>query len=91
MNILITRASGQIGLHVLERFVNKHDVIGVDLKPCPIKDLKDFVVKCDLRNYELVREIASDVDVVIHLAAQVSVEKSCSIQPTMLKVTSSQR
>lgn len=75
MKILVTGSSGQIGSYVLERFVNK-EVIGVDLKPCPIKDMKDLVVQGDLRNYEFVRENVKDVDVVIHLAAQVSVENS---------------
>ena len=75
MKILITGASGQIGSYVLERFVDRCDVIGIDLKPCPIKDLKDLV-QGDLRNYEFVREIVRDIDAVIHLAAQVSVENS---------------
>ena len=76
MRILITGASGQIGSYVLERFADKHDTAGVDLKPCLIKDLKDLVVRGDLRDYEFVREIVKDVDSVIHLAAQVSVENS---------------
>ena len=76
MKILVTGASGQIGSYVLERFADKHDTAGVDLKPCPIKDLKDLVVQGDLRNYEFVRKIVKDVDAVIHLAAQVSVENS---------------
>ena len=76
MKILITGASGQIGSYVLEKFVDEYDVIGIDLKPCSIKDLKDLVVQGDLRNYKFVREIVKDVDTVIHLAAQVSVENS---------------
>ena len=76
MKVLVTGASGQIGSYVLERFVDKCDAVGVDLKPCPIKDLKDLVVQGDLRNYEFVRKIVKDVDAVIHLAAQVSVENS---------------
>lgn len=76
MKILITGASGQIGSYVLERFVDRYDVIGIDLKPYPIKDLKDLVVQGDLRNYEFVRGIVKDVDAVIHLAAQISVKNS---------------
>ena len=74
--ILVTGASGQIGSYVLERFVDKHDAVGVDLKPCSIKDLKDLVFQGDLRNYEFVRKVVKDVNIVIHLAAQVSVENS---------------
>ena len=76
MKILVTGASGQIGSYVLERFMDKYDAVGVDLKPCPIKDLKDLVIQGDLRNYEFVRKVVKSVDVVIHLAAQVSVENS---------------
>ncbi len=76
MKILITGASGQIGSYVLERFADKHDTAGVDLKPCPIEDLKDLVVQGDLRSYEFVKKVVKDVDGVIHLAAQVSVENS---------------
>ncbi len=76
MNILVTGASGRIGSYVLGRFADECNAVGVDLKPCPIKDLKDLVVQGDLRNYEFVREIVRGVDVVIHLAAQVSVENS---------------
>jgi UDP-glucose 4-epimerase len=54
--------------------VDKYDAVGVDLKPCPIKDLS--VIQGDLRDYEFVKEIVRDVDAVIHLAAQVSVENS---------------
>ncbi len=76
MKILITGASGQIGSYVLKELVDKYDAVGVDLKPYPIKDLKDLVIRGDLRDYEFVREIVKDVDAVIHLAAQVSVENS---------------
>jgi|Deesub1362A_J573_1020465.scaffolds.fasta_scaffold00471_31 UDP-glucose 4-epimerase len=76
MKILITGASGQIGSYVLERFADKCDAVGVDLRQCPIKDLKDLVVQGDLRNYEFMRGVVRDVDVVVHLAAQVSVENS---------------
>ena len=76
MKVLITGASGQIGSYVLEKFADKCDAVGVDLKPCPIEDLKDLVVQGDLRNYEFMRRVVKNVDAVIHLAAQVSVENS---------------
>jgi len=71
MKILITGASGQIGSYVLEMFEDRWDVVGVDLKPH-----MDKVVQGDLRDYKFVERVVKDVDVVIHLAAQVSVERS---------------
>lgn len=76
MRVLVTGTSGQIGSYVLEKFADEHEVVGVDLKPCPLKELEDLVVQGDLRDYEFVKDIARDVDAVIHLAAQVSVENS---------------
>jgi len=73
---LITGASGQIGSYVLERFLDRAEVIGIDLKPPRIKELNDFIIIGDLRSREFVENIVKDVDVIIHLAAQVSVERS---------------
>ena len=73
---LITGASGQIGSYVLERFLDKAEVIGVDLRPSRIKELNDFIIIGDLRSREFVEKIVKDVDVIIHLAAQVSMERS---------------
>ena len=56
--------------------MDKYEAVGVDLKPCPIKDLRDLIVRGDLRDYKFVRKIVGDIDAVIHLAAQVSVENS---------------
>jgi|GEM_PF-4728773 nucleoside-diphosphate-sugar epimerase len=45
MKIHITGASGQIGSYVLERFADRYDAVGVDLRYCPIKDLKDWLFR----------------------------------------------
>ncbi len=75
--VLVTGASGQIGSYVLELLSRKYEVIGVDLKPYPFnEEFKDLVKIGDLRSYEFVKNIVKDVDAIIHLAAQVSVEKS---------------
>lgn len=76
MKILVTGTSGQIGSYVLERFAERHDAIGVDIRPCQIENLKDSVVQGDLRNYGFVERVVRDVDAIVHLAAQVSVENS---------------
>ncbi|HEC96192.1 MAG TPA: NAD-dependent epimerase/dehydratase family protein [Euryarchaeota archaeon] len=73
---LVTGASGQIGSYVLERLLDRAEVIGVDLRPSGIKEINDFIILGDLRSREFVEKIVKDVDVIIHLAAQVSVERS---------------
>lgn len=74
--ILVTGASGQIGSYVFESLADREEVIGVDLKECPVKDLRAFFVLGDLRDEEIARKLVKDADVIIHLAAQVSVERS---------------
>lgn len=73
---LVTGASGQIGSYVLERLLDKAEAIGVDLRPSGIKEINDFIILGDLRSREFVEKIVKDVDIIIHLAAQISVEKS---------------
>jgi UDP-glucose 4-epimerase len=74
--ILITGASGQIGSYIFESLADREEVIGVDLRECTAKDLRDFFVLGDLRDEKLAERLVRDADVIIHLAAQVSVEKS---------------
>jgi len=78
MKVLITGASGQIGSYVLEDFAKRYDVLGVDLKQSQIEDLKDLIIRGDLRDYNFIERIVKDFkpDVIVHLAAQVSVERS---------------
>jgi len=77
MKVLITGASGQIGSYVLEMLDKKYEVIGVDLKPYSFnEEFRELVITGDLRSSKFVRNLVKDVDAVIHLAAQVSVERS---------------
>ena len=77
MKVLITGASGQIGSYVLEMLDKKYEVIGVDLKPYPFnEEFRELVMTGDLRSSKFVRNLVKGVDAVIHLAAQVSVERS---------------
>ncbi len=77
MRILITGASGQIGSYVLELLAKKHEVIGMDLKPYQFNEkYRKLVITGDLRSSKFVRNLVKGVDAVIHLAAQVSVERS---------------
>jgi len=76
VNIVITGTSGQVGSYLMEHLMKKHDVVGLDNRPCPYPQLQenarlvDVYLKKDLSKY------LKDVDWVIHCAAQVSVEKS---------------
>lgn len=77
MKILITGVSGQIGSYVLELLAKKYEVIGVDLKQYPFNEKYcELVITGDLRSRKFVQRVVENVDAVIHLAAQVSVEKS---------------
>ena len=77
MKVLVTGASGQIGSYVLELIAKKYEVIGVDLKPYPFnEEYRELVITGDLRSFRFVQSIVKDVDAIIHLAAQVSVERS---------------
>ncbi len=87
MKVLITGASGQIGSYVLERFADKYNAVGADLKPYPIKDLKDLVILGDLRDYEFVRRLVRDIDAVIHLADKFQLRIAGMTRFTMLRIT----
>lgn len=62
--ILVTGASGQIGLYIFESFANREEVIGVDVRDCPIKDLRSLFVLGDLRDAKLAERLVKDADVV---------------------------
>ena len=71
MKIAITGSSGLIGACLFGRLSGSHEVFGLDLKPSPYTTIAG-----DIRDYCLVEKIVSNVDVVIHCAAQTSVAKS---------------
>jgi UDP-glucose 4-epimerase len=63
----------------LERFSRKHNCTGVDIRKPPFKDareIEDLIVLGDLRDLDTVKRVCKNVDAVIHLSAQVSVENS---------------
>ncbi len=75
MNILVTGASGQIGSYVLEELRGGHEVRGMDVAEQPYPHLRQCTRRMDIRSGE-VKEACAGVDAIVHLAAQVSVEKS---------------
>jgi len=64
MNILITGSSGFVGTYLCNRFRQTHDVFEFDL-PFDIRDPSNVLTK-----------VNSDIDAVIHLAAQVRIDKA---------------
>jgi len=77
MDVLITGAAGQIGSYLFEHLIKKFEVVGLDLRRFG-NELDECLILCDLRNERRVNEILSELkpNVVIHLAAQVSVDRS---------------
>ncbi|MDD1769692.1 MAG: NAD-dependent epimerase/dehydratase family protein [Methanomassiliicoccales archaeon] len=74
--MVITGSSGQVGSYLLEHFSDGHEVLGLDVRPSPIRpaggasEMVDIAKTADLGKY------IKGADWVIHCAAQVSVEKS---------------
>ncbi|MBE0518247.1 MAG: GDP-mannose 4,6-dehydratase [Thermoplasmata archaeon] len=76
MKVLVTGSSGQLGSYVCELLLDKHDVSGIDNKPATYDSVKALTRMGDIRRMSDVESVVADVDVVVHCAAQVSVERS---------------
>jgi len=91
VRILITGGGGFIGSHLAEFFVKKgcETIILDDFTNANLNNIrgllrfKNFMlVKEDVRNFDLLKEISKDVNAIFHLAAQIHVDKSV-IYPTL--------
>ena len=57
--------------------LSQHDAIGIDIKkPEPPGNPGADIIQGDIKDYQLMMSQTKDVDVVIHTAAQVSVDRS---------------
>ena len=74
MKVLVTGSSGQLGSYVCERLRNAHEVIGLDIRERAIDGIS--AVSGDIRKGGAVRGAVAGVEMVVHCAAQVSVEQS---------------
>lgn len=87
MIILVTGAAGFIGSHTVEHFLERgHKVVAVDNESAKSNsafywDDRAANYKVDICDYDAVRRLFDDVDVVIHLAAQARIQPSL-IDPT---------
>lgn len=86
MKILVTGGAGFIGKHLVKALIKKNFQITIfdnfsnsnkkDLVKNPFKEAK--IVVGDIKNYDEINKIIAEHDVVIHLAAKISVNESLS-------------
>jgi UDP-glucose 4-epimerase len=85
MRILITGGAGFLGSHLAEKYINEgHKVFVVDnLLNGNLNNIRTLLHKKnfkfihdDVRNQELYKKLPTDLDAIIHLAAQIHVDKS---------------
>jgi len=85
MKILITGGAGFIGSHLCEKYTFEgHTVICLDnFMNCNLANIRALLthrnfklVYGDVRDFDLLEKIIRDVDVIIHLAAQIHVDRS---------------
>jgi len=75
MKILVTGSSGTIGTRLCETLLEKgHTVIGADWEPCKWNPLVEALrINIDLRDKEQFHMLPTDVELIIHLAANARV------------------
>lgn len=75
MNILVTGSSGTIGTRLCERLLaDGHKVIGADWEPCKWNtDVEALRIDIDLRKADEFGKLPTEVDLIIHLAANARV------------------
>lgn len=81
MNIFITGGMGFVGLHLSSYFVNQNYKVTIfdnyaNSKIQKLKDPNIKIIKGDILDYQLLSKSLQNIDVVIHLAAQISVTDS---------------
>ncbi|MDD1771122.1 MAG: GDP-mannose 4,6-dehydratase [Methanomassiliicoccales archaeon] len=85
MNILITGGAGFIGSHLCEKYTKEgHTVLCMDnflsgdlVNVRHLLDCRNFkLIKGDIRDRALLENVCRDVDVILHLAAQIHVDRS---------------
>ena len=72
--VLVTGGSGFIGSNVIEVLNKSYKVINFDLKPSKNTEVEQIIG--DIRDKELIQKAVEKCDIIIHLAAQVSVPLS---------------
>lgn len=78
MRVFVTGASGQLGSFLLDQLADRHDVLGVDLVPPRFEAHRDMVERADVTDRAKMERLVAGSDVVVHCAAQISVDWSNS-------------
>lgn len=76
MNVLITGASGQLSSYLFEEMEGKHEAWGVDLREPTFAGAMGKVDIADIRDHRSMVRACDGAEVVVHTAAQVSVQRS---------------
>ena len=82
--VLVTGGSGFIGSNVIEELMKSFKVVNLDLKPSKNSEIEQMIG--DIRDKELVEKAVENCDIVIHLAAQVSVPLSIDYPQKTLEI-----
>ena len=82
--VLVTGGSGFIGSNVIDELMKSFKVVNLDLKPSKNSEIEQIIG--DIRDKELVEKAVEKCDVIIHLAAQVSVPLSIDYPQKTLEI-----
>ena len=82
--VLVTGGSGFIGSNVIDELMKSFKVVNLDLKPSKNSEIEQIIG--DIRDKELVEQVVEKCDVIIHLAAQVSVPLSIDYPQKTLEI-----
>jgi len=77
MNIFITGSEGFVGTHLKQKLLKEgHNVTGLDNLSHPCRFRKGDFIQADIKDIWSYKDIIKDHNFIIHLAAQINVEKS---------------
>lgn len=85
MNCLVTGGSGFLGINLIRHFLSKDwSVRSLDIAPFQFEDVKERIegIRGDIRDEACVKEAAEGVDVVVHTAAALPLDKPSDIMST---------